>query len=44
MLHGSLSFLLSKGYIVRGIVRDPSDGNDAHLKKLEKTSENLKLF
>ena len=39
-----VKLLLSKGYIVHGTVRDPSDGKDADLKKLEKASENLKLF
>ncbi|XP_034677542.1 cinnamoyl-CoA reductase 2-like [Vitis riparia] len=39
-----VKLLLSKGYIVHGTVRDPSDEKNAHLKKLEKASENLKLF
>ncbi|KAG5542703.1 hypothetical protein RHGRI_015730 [Rhododendron griersonianum] len=36
--------LLSKGYNVHGTVRDPQNDKNAHLKKLEKASENLKLF
>ncbi|KAK2660981.1 hypothetical protein Ddye_007514 [Dipteronia dyeriana] len=36
--------LLSEGYVVHGTVRDPSDNKNAHLMKLEKASENLKLF
>ncbi|KAK2660984.1 hypothetical protein Ddye_007517 [Dipteronia dyeriana] len=39
-----VKFLLSKDYIVHGTVRDPSDEKNAHLLKLEKASENLKLF
>ncbi|XP_034676954.1 cinnamoyl-CoA reductase 2-like isoform X1 [Vitis riparia] len=39
-----VKLLLSKGYIVHGTVREPSDGKYSHLKKLEKASENLKLF
>ncbi|XP_065880891.1 cinnamoyl-CoA reductase 1-like isoform X1 [Euphorbia lathyris] len=36
--------LLSNNYLVHGTVREPSDEKYAHLKKLEKASENLKLF
>ncbi|XP_076924744.1 cinnamoyl-CoA reductase 1-like [Bidens hawaiensis] len=36
--------LLSKNYIVHGTVRNPLDEKYAHLKNLEKASENLKLF
>ncbi|XP_034702009.1 cinnamoyl-CoA reductase 2-like [Vitis riparia] len=39
-----VKFLLSKGYIVHGTVRDPSDEKNSHLKKLEKALENLQLF
>ncbi|KAK1555141.1 hypothetical protein Q3G72_022437 [Acer saccharum] len=39
-----VKFLLSKGYFVHGTVREPSDEKNAHLPKLEKASENLKLF
>ncbi|KAJ9673232.1 hypothetical protein PVL29_023063 [Vitis rotundifolia] len=39
-----VKLLLSKGYIVHGTVREPSDEKYSHLKKLEKASENLKLF
>ncbi|KAJ9675470.1 hypothetical protein PVL29_024413 [Vitis rotundifolia] len=39
-----VKFLLSKGYIVHGTVRDPGDEKNAHLKKLEKASDNLKFF
>ncbi|XP_058073385.1 cinnamoyl-CoA reductase 1-like [Magnolia sinica] len=39
-----VNLLLSKGYIVHGTVRDPDDEKNAHLKKLEKGSENLQLF
>ncbi|KAI8549236.1 hypothetical protein RHMOL_Rhmol06G0010500 [Rhododendron molle] len=36
--------LLSEGYNVHGTVRVPQNDKNAHLKKLEKASENLKLF
>ncbi|KAM0042433.1 putative cinnamoyl-CoA reductase [Helianthus debilis subsp. tardiflorus] len=36
--------LLSKNYTVHGTVRNPMDEKYGHLKKLEKASENLKLF
>lgn len=37
--------LLWKGYFVHGTVRDPCDEKkNGHLKKLEKSAENLKLF
>ncbi|KDP36741.1 hypothetical protein JCGZ_08032 [Jatropha curcas] len=39
-----VKLLLSKGYIVHGTVRDPSDNKNAHLKKLDNATENLKLF
>nr|APG32499.1 putative cinnamoyl-CoA reductase 4 [Freesia hybrid cultivar] len=39
-----VKFLISKGYIVHGTVRDPSDEKNDHLKKLENASENLQLF
>ncbi|KAL5707288.1 cinnamoyl-CoA reductase [Ranunculus cassubicifolius] len=39
-----VKLLLSKGYIVHGTVRDTGDERNAHLKNLEKASENLKLF
>ncbi|OVA00692.1 NAD-dependent epimerase/dehydratase [Macleaya cordata] len=39
-----VNYLLSKGYIVHGTVRDPFDEKNAHLKKLEKATENLQLF
>ncbi|KAK9271326.1 hypothetical protein L1049_026916 [Liquidambar formosana] len=39
-----VKFLLSKGYIVHGTVRDPCDEKNAHLKKLENASGNLQLF
>ncbi|XP_038717374.1 cinnamoyl-CoA reductase 2-like [Tripterygium wilfordii] len=39
-----VKFLLSKGYIVHGTVRDPEDDKNTHLKKLEHAEENLKLF
>lgn len=39
-----VKFLLSKGYVVHGTVRDPSDEKNAHLLKLENARENLKLF
>ncbi|KAK9063967.1 hypothetical protein SSX86_017839 [Deinandra increscens subsp. villosa] len=36
--------LLSNNYTVHGTVRNPMDEKNGHLKKLEKASENLKLF
>ncbi|XP_072964075.1 cinnamoyl-CoA reductase 1-like isoform X3 [Typha angustifolia] len=39
-----VKLLLSKGYIVHGTVRDPSDEKNNHLKKLDNASENLLLF
>ncbi|KAL0906317.1 hypothetical protein M5K25_024801 [Dendrobium thyrsiflorum] len=39
-----VKLLLSKGYFVHGTVRDPSNEKNAHLKKLENSSENLQLF
>ncbi|XP_061340062.1 cinnamoyl-CoA reductase 1-like isoform X1 [Gastrolobium bilobum] len=36
--------LLSKGYIVHGTVRQPGSQKYEHLLKLERASENLKLF
>ncbi|XP_071733062.1 cinnamoyl-CoA reductase 1-like [Rutidosis leptorrhynchoides] len=39
-----VKLLLSKNYIVHGTVRNPSDEKYAHLMRLEKASENLKLF
>ncbi|XP_034705008.1 cinnamoyl-CoA reductase 2-like isoform X2 [Vitis riparia] len=39
-----VKLLLSKGFIVHGTVRDPCDEKNSHMKKLEKASENLKLF
>ncbi|XP_078178274.1 cinnamoyl-CoA reductase 1-like [Carex rostrata] len=39
-----VKLLLSKGFIVHGTVRDPSDEKYAHLKLLENASENLILF
>lgn len=40
-----VKLLLSRNYIVHGTVRDPShDDKYSHLTKLEKASENLKLF
>lgn len=36
--------LLSKNFTVHGTVRNPQDEKYAHLKNLEKASENLKLF
>uniref|UniRef100_A0A5B7BLV4 Putative cinnamoyl-CoA reductase family protein n=1 Tax=Davidia involucrata TaxID=16924 RepID=A0A5B7BLV4_DAVIN len=39
-----VKLLLSKDYTVRGTVRDPGDDKNAHLMKLEKASDNLKLF
>ncbi|XP_057489973.1 cinnamoyl-CoA reductase 1-like isoform X2 [Actinidia eriantha] len=39
-----VKILLSNGYTVHGTVRDPHNEKNAHLKKLDKASENLKLF
>ncbi|KAL6178795.1 hypothetical protein ACLB2K_050313 [Fragaria x ananassa] len=39
-----VKLLLSRGYIVHGTVRQPGDSKYEHLNKLEKASENLKLF
>uniref|UniRef100_A0A2C9U015 NAD-dependent epimerase/dehydratase domain-containing protein n=1 Tax=Manihot esculenta TaxID=3983 RepID=A0A2C9U015_MANES len=39
-----VQLLLSKGYSVHGTVREPADAKYAHLSKLEKASDNLKLF
>ncbi|KAI3952552.1 hypothetical protein MKW92_036213 [Papaver armeniacum] len=39
-----VKLLLSKGYIVHGTVRDPSDVKNAHLKLLDNATENLQLF
>ncbi|CAM8974995.1 unnamed protein product [Rhodiola kirilowii] len=39
-----VKLLLSKGYVVHGTVREPSDPKYAHLWKLDKAAENLKVF
>ncbi|KAM1023937.1 hypothetical protein ACFX2I_037152 [Malus domestica] len=39
-----VNLLLSKDYVVHGTVRQPGDSKYDHLNKLEKASENLKLF
>ncbi|XP_026404183.1 cinnamoyl-CoA reductase 2-like [Papaver somniferum] len=39
-----VKYLLSKGYIIHGTVRDPNDEKYAHLKNLENALENLHLF
>ncbi|XP_030506213.2 cinnamoyl-CoA reductase 1 [Cannabis sativa] len=39
-----IKLLLSNDYIVHGTVRQPNDAKYAHLNKLDKASENLKLF
>ncbi|XP_020265424.1 cinnamoyl-CoA reductase 2-like [Asparagus officinalis] len=39
-----VKLLLSKGYMVHGTVRDPSDEKNAHLKNLDGALENLQLF
>eukprot|EP00268_Persea_americana_P026574 TRINITY_DN2601_c1_g1_i1.p1 TRINITY_DN2601_c1_g1~~TRINITY_DN2601_c1_g1_i1.p1 ORF type:complete len:323 (-),score=52.14 TRINITY_DN2601_c1_g1_i1:104-1072(-) len=39
-----VKFLLSKEYIVHGTVREPADGKNAHLMKLEKAADKLQLF
>ncbi|XP_011625419.1 cinnamoyl-CoA reductase 2-like [Amborella trichopoda] len=39
-----VKLLLSKGYTVHGTVRNPDDERNAHLKKFENASTNLRLF
>lgn len=39
-----VKYLLLKGYMVHGTVREPCDEKNAHLKKLEGAAENLQLF
>ncbi|KAA8514966.1 hypothetical protein F0562_018247 [Nyssa sinensis] len=39
-----VKLLLSKDYTVHATVRDPGDDKNAHLKKLERAAENLKLL
>ncbi|KAL6183882.1 hypothetical protein ACLB2K_045292 [Fragaria x ananassa] len=39
-----VKLLLSKNCIVHGTIREPTDAKYSHLKKLDKASENLKLF
>lgn len=39
-----VKLLFSKGYTVHGTLRDPQNEKNSHLMKLEKASENLKLF
>ncbi|KAI4352617.1 hypothetical protein L6164_006852 [Bauhinia variegata] len=39
-----VKLLLSKGYIVHGTLREPGNQKYDHLNKLEKASQNLKLF
>lgn len=39
-----VKFLLSQDYAVHGTLRRPEDEKNSHLNKLEKASENLKLF
>ncbi|XP_062029214.1 cinnamoyl-CoA reductase 1-like [Rosa rugosa] len=39
-----VKLLLSKNCIVHGTVREPTDDKNSHLRKLDKASENLKLF
>nr|XP_043613493.1 cinnamoyl-CoA reductase 1-like [Erigeron canadensis] len=39
-----VKLLLSKSYIVHATLRNPLDEKNAHLKRLENASENLKLF
>ncbi|OWM70549.1 hypothetical protein CDL15_Pgr014222 [Punica granatum] len=39
-----VKLLLSKGYVVHGTVRDPKDEKYAHLSKLDRASDNLKIF
>ncbi|KAK6939130.1 NAD-dependent epimerase/dehydratase [Dillenia turbinata] len=40
----AVKLLLSQNYVVHGTVRGPGDEKNAHLKKLDKAPENLKLF
>ncbi|KAH7523365.1 hypothetical protein FEM48_Zijuj06G0003100 [Ziziphus jujuba var. spinosa] len=39
-----INLLLSKGYLVHGTVRQPEDEKNAHLFKLERAEEKLRLF
>ncbi|PKI35764.1 cinnamoyl-CoA reductase 2-like [Punica granatum] len=39
-----VKLLLSKGYVVHGTVRDPSNEKNAYLNKLEKARDHLELF
>ncbi|KAK9928487.1 hypothetical protein M0R45_025620 [Rubus argutus] len=39
-----VKLLLSQDYLVHGTIRQPGDSKYDHLNKLEKASENLKLF
>ncbi|XP_020597246.1 cinnamoyl-CoA reductase 2-like, partial [Phalaenopsis equestris] len=39
-----VKLLLSKGYVVHGTLRDPSNEKNTHLKRLDKATENLRLF
>ncbi|KAB5557818.1 hypothetical protein DKX38_008727 [Salix brachista] len=39
-----VKLLLSKDYLVHGTVRDPTDDKNAHLMKIDRATENLKLF
>lgn len=39
-----VKLLLSKGYIVRGTVRNPDDGKNVHLRNLDNVAGKLKLF
>ncbi|KAJ0988114.1 hypothetical protein J5N97_006470 [Dioscorea zingiberensis] len=39
-----IKLLLANGYQVHGTVRDPSNERNSHLMKLDKASENLRLF
>ncbi|XXG48693.1 hypothetical protein AAC387_Pa02g3074 [Persea americana] len=39
-----VKFLLSKEYVVHGTAREPADGKNAHLMKLEKAADKLLLF
>uniref|UniRef100_A0A7N0UTQ2 NAD-dependent epimerase/dehydratase domain-containing protein n=1 Tax=Kalanchoe fedtschenkoi TaxID=63787 RepID=A0A7N0UTQ2_KALFE len=39
-----VKLLLSKGYVVHGTLREPSDQKYAHLWTLDKAAENLKVF
>ncbi|KAH7566975.1 hypothetical protein JRO89_XS07G0002500 [Xanthoceras sorbifolium] len=40
----AVKLLLSNGYFVHGTVREPRDEKNAHLYKLDKASDSLKLF